>query len=553
MLVPGSREFSRYGEAVAVLARHGLGMGAARTGLRRFIPFSDRLGRGRGGRPATEPEHVRLACEELGVAFIKLGQVLSTREDLLPPAYAEELARLQESAPQADPADIRAVVERELGCPVDAIFERFDDEPLASASIGQVHGARLRGGGEVVVKVQKPGVEQQVEVDLAVMRRLAEHAEHRVALARQYGVASLVEEMKWTLRAELDYVREGRNAERFSRQFADEPRLRAPRIDWEHTTARVLTMERVDGIHIDDVAALDAAGIDRTELARRLIRMMLASVLVHGFFHADPHPGNYLVESDGTIVVLDFGMSGRVDDEMRTALVTLFGGVVDGDVDQVIDSLARLGVRPAPEERLSVQRDVGHVLDAYYGLDLEHLSVGQMLRDVAGVARRHNLAFPPGVALLAKTAAMAETLARRLDPDVNPAEEAEDFAREVMGHHYSPAAIAERAADAIGETVALVHELPGQLRRVLRQVESGDFEVRLRRDEINMALEGASALVNRIAAAILGAAIAISMGLVLQVYKPPAWEVFAAIVFFGGPFAVGGFWAWAILSARHRQ
>jgi ubiquinone biosynthesis protein len=377
--------------------------------------------------------------------------------------------------------------------------------------------------------------------------------ERRMDVARRYRAVALVEELRWVLRAELDYLREGRNAERFSAQFADDPFVGASAICWDRTTRRVLTMEHVDGIRIDDVGALEAAGIDRSALARRFARMLLASVLLHGFFHGDPHPGNYLVRPDGSIAVVDFGMTGHVTDEMRGQLVSLLLGVVRGDVYAVSESLADLGIQPPADERTAFRRDVAHLLVAYYGLELGDLQVATLLGDFAAVARSHAIAFPPELALLTKAAAMGESVTRQLDPSFNSAEEATEFAREALAERYSPAAIAGRVADTASEAATLVTQLPGQLRRVRRQVEHSDFEVRLRRDEIEMALDRISAIVNRLGAAIIGAAIAIAVALVLQIYRPPGWQVFAAITVFGGPLRVAALWLWSAIATSRRR
>lgn len=553
MFVRG-RELRRYREVVGILARHGLGFGVGRAGLGRFVPFHRGwFGHERRELPYTEPEHVRLAMEEVGVTAIKLGQILSTRADLLPPDYIAEFARLREAVPAVSATAIRDEVAARLGSPVEELFTEFGEEPLASASIGQVHEARLRCGTRVAVKVQKPGLAEQIETDIAVLAQLAEQLERRWEGARRHDLGALVREFAWTLRAEFDYVREGRNAERFAAQFAESPLVRVPRVYWDWTTRQVLTMEFVSGIRIDDIAALEAAGIDRREVAKTSARVLLEAVFLHGFFHADPHPGNMLVRPDGSIVLVDFGMVGELNDELRFALNRLLYGVVRRDSALLLDALIDAGIAVPPEARRAFRRDLMHLLDRYYGVGLREMSVGQLVDDVAGTARRHGLAFPAELALLGKTVAMYEGLGRLLDPEFNFAELAEPFVRDSLHVLYSPTATVARGARAAADAASLAIEVPGQLRRILRQVEHGDFEVRLRRDEINMALDGFAAIINRLAASIVGAAIIVSLTLLMQVYHPPGWRIAAAVVLVAGSILAALVWGWAIFSTRSRQ
>ncbi|MGW9345942.1 ABC1 kinase family protein, partial [Streptomyces albidoflavus] len=299
----------RYQEIADTLARHGLGFLAGATGVGRWIP----AGRRDDGRRLTSPTHtvavrVRLALEELGPTFVKLGQLLSTRPDLLPPAYIIELSKLQDAAPPVPAEDIREAIERELGAGPEGVFATFDSEPLASASIGQVHAATLQDGASVVVKVRRPDAVRQVHEDLEILNNLADRAARVWEPARTYDVRGIVQEFSRTLRRELDYLREGENADRFAAHFDGQPDVLIPRVFWDRTTSRVLTLERMTGIKINDLAALDAAGIDRAVLAQTGADIMLRMIFEHRFFHADPHPGNLFVQPDGSIALIDFGM-----------------------------------------------------------------------------------------------------------------------------------------------------------------------------------------------------------------------------------------------------
>ncbi len=402
-------------EIAHVLARHGLGWVAGPAGIGRMLPFHRRL-LARRPAPYTRPEHVRLALEDLGPTFIKLGQILSSRSDLLPPDYQNELARLQDQAPPEPWPVIARVLAEELGGVVQDAFAQVDPVPVAAASIGQAHAAVLRDGTEVIVKVRRPGVVEQVADDLALLERFADTAGRRLDRAGRYDIPGLARQFGGTLRAELDYRAEAANAERFAANFAGEPTIRIPRVFHELSTGRVLTLERVQGVKIDDLAGLDAAGIDRHALAVRAATLILQMVFRDGFFHADPHPGNFFVASDGTIGLVDFGMVGRLDTAARQSLVRALLAIARGDGEALVDAFVELGFAGAAADRAALRDDLTALVHEELGRPLGEVSLGELLRRTFGVIRRHRLVLPANLALLAKTIAMNEGLGAQLDP-----------------------------------------------------------------------------------------------------------------------------------------
>lgn len=407
----------RLAQIVAVLSRHGFGYLLGRISLGSVVPFhKGMLGHAASDEPYTRPDHLRMALEELGTTAIKFGQILSTRSDLLAPAYVDELAKLRDRVPPVPTAATRRVIEEEFGRPVEAVFARFDDAPLAAASIGQVHAARLSTGEEVVVKVQKPGVAEQVEVELRLLLDLARVAQDRSELARRYDFMAIAEEFAWTLRGELDYEREGRNADTFRQQFAGNPDVVVPRIYWPQTTGRVLTMQRLTGVKIDDLDGLRRIRVDPHTLAVRSANLVLTQMFEHGFYHADPHPGNFLVLEGGVIVVLDFGMVGHISGVMKLDLLDLMAAVVVGDADRAVDAFEALGIAGVEANRVVLARDIGHLLDRYLGRPLAELRINEITEEIFAVVRRHGLQLPAELVLLMKTLAMNEGVGRRLDP-----------------------------------------------------------------------------------------------------------------------------------------
>ncbi|HMO57211.1 MAG TPA: AarF/ABC1/UbiB kinase family protein [Roseiflexaceae bacterium] len=522
----------RYQQIAAILVRHGLGWLALDLGLGDLIPFhKGLLGHPTRTTPYTRPEHVRMALEDLGVTFIKLGQILSTRPDVLPPEYIAELARLQDAVPPVAFSEIAAVVEAELGGPLETIFATFDQAPRAAASVGQAHVARLPDGTPVIVKVQRPGIESVVEQDLAVLADLARVAASRSALKEHANLEELVDEFAVTLRDELDYTMEGRNTDRFRHAFADEPALRIPRIEWRLTSRRVLTMEEIHGVKIGNVASLDSMGIDRMRLAETCLRITLIEIFDHGFFHADPHPGNFFVLPGGTIGLIDFGMVGRLDSDLRGALLRLTLALIRQDSRRMLEELLEIGVAPGALRTSALRRDLDRLIDHVRGRAGGEMVASQALYELLRIAYRHRLRLPTEIALLAKVIAMSEGLGAMLDPQFRFLEMAEPHLRHVWLRSYGPKAVTERLVEEGADIVRLSLGLPTHLRGVLRRIERGDVQVLSRIENLDTALGMLRRIANRLALSILAAALMISTALLMLVYHPPGWDTWGGWFF----------------------
>lgn len=516
----------RYREIVRVLVRHGLGVLVAEFAPGRLPPFAPRLF-GIMDR-SFAPAHVRMALEELGTTFIKAGQILSTRADLLPSSYTHEFERLQDRVSPVDSSAVRAVLQEEWGQSPDAIFASFDNVPLASASIGQVHRAVLADGRSVVVKVQKPGVAEQVEVDLAILRQLAQIVAARGFSKGVLDVVGLVDEFAHTLRGELDYEQEARNAAAMSRNFAGDPHLRVPQIYGAYTTRRVLVMEEMSGIRIDDSAGLRAEGIDARSLARRSARILLRSIFEHGLYHADPHPGNFLVGRDGALTALDFGMVGRLDAHTRDALVRVVFAVVQREPMAVIDALEALGVRFRSADQRPAIREVAHLMDAFADMPLGDIELAPLIGEVFGFAARFELQLPADFALLLKTLAMNEGVGRQLDPGFVATEQAARYLRDFALRRITSPRWFMQSLHVLTEAAGTTARLPHRIERAISALEAG--EVRLDAtssywDRLHREVAAAS---NRIAMAILSAGLAISAALLLPRSIPWGLSIAAA-------------------------
>ncbi|MCW2134190.1 ABC1 kinase family protein [Arthrobacter sp. VKM Ac-2550] len=548
-----SSHAGRYREIAEVLARHGLGFLAGITGLGRWVPFHHGvLGHESRDLPYTNPEHLRLALEQLGPTFIKLGQLLSTRSDLLPPEYLQELAKLQDGTPPVPGETVRRLIQQELGAGPEELFAEFESEPLASASIGQAHAALLADGTRVVVKVRRPGVVARVQEDLEILQNLAAQAARRWEAAADYNLAGLAEEFARTLRAELDYLQEGRNAERFAGNFAGNPGVHIPRVFWDTTTSRVLTLERISGVKVDDLEGLDRAEIDRRALANRAVGVIAQMIFEDGFFHADPHPGNLFIETGGRIGLIDFGMVGEVDQKLRGQLAVLLVALARGDPERAGSALLDLSVAKRLVDRARLRADLTAVMALYQDRQLAEIDIAPLIGRLLALLREHHLQLPRDVALILKMVLMAEGMGVRLDPAFNLTETLSPYAQRLALHSISLSAYARRFGQAGLDAAELGVELPGKLRRILDLMDTDGFELHLRAAELEPLMERAERIGNRLVAGLIAAAFIRGVGELVVADKEEfrRWARPLMGAGLGGGATLGSYLAW---TARRKK
>lgn len=502
---------TRYRAIGEVLARNGLAALAAQIGLLEHVPevLRHRL-------PEVEavdgPARLRRALEELGPTFVKLGQMLSTRQDLLPRDYTRELEHLRDDAAAVPYPLIAAAVERELGRPPHEVYAAFDEEPLATASIGQAHRARLHDGGAVVVKVRKPGVSEQVLADLDMMRSLAGLAAREWELARDVDIESLVAGFDRSMRGELDYRSEAAHAAIMRENLAADPWVRVPDVHDELTTAEVLTLEEVHGLRIDDVAGLDAAGVDRTALAGRATTTLVRMVLVDGYFHADPHPGNLFVGDDGTVTLIDFGMVGRLGEDVRDAILLLMLALERGDEDGAVSALLRLAPPRAHLDRSRLRRDVRELIDGLTSRPLAEVQLSAVVDRIMALLRRHRLQLPGDVSVLLRMLVLTESLAVTLNPDFHLSTVLTEVSKVAMMELLTPEAVARRAGAAGMTALREVLELPGRASRLLDGYEARGAEVRLHPEDLEPLVERIESTADRLIGGMTMSALLVALG-----------------------------------------
>ncbi|MCX6356450.1 MAG: AarF/UbiB family protein, partial [Candidatus Aureabacteria bacterium] len=396
-------EIARFRQVMAVLFRHGFGYFVYELKLGEHLPFVNRLmKRQELARPLNIAERLRLAFEELGPTFIKFGQLLSNRVDLIPPDVIRELVKLQDHA-AAFPADTaRAIISSELGRPPAEVFASFDDVPVAAASIAQVHRAILAAGDRVVAKIQRPGIQKQIATDLNILDAIAAGLERYMPESRVFCPVDLVRLFRKTVSRELDFIVEGRNTERFRRNFTDSPDIYIPKVYWDLTTATVLVLEDIDGVRVDDAARLDEMEVDRRELALKGARAFLKQVFVDRFFHADPHPGNFFVLPDDRLALMDFGMVGRLDSELLEEVANVLMAVAEWDAARAARHILKLRVSDEEIDEESFRSDLAYLIEEYAGRPLKEINLGHVINETIAIAARYRIKMSPDLVLLGK-------------------------------------------------------------------------------------------------------------------------------------------------------
>lgn len=508
--------FARTRHIAAVLARHGLGWLLDSAGLPAPLATFAHV-----HRPAlTQGRRLRLALGELGATFVKLGQMLSTRPDLLPEDMIAELSHLTDDAPPVAWDAVRTVVERELGAPLETHFASFDASPLASASIGQVHAATLPDGRDVVVKVQRPGVEAQIEQDLEIVRVAVDWASTHTELGRQYDLKVLHEEFARTIREELDYRLEAANADRLRAALCVDALVRIPLVHPSHSTRRVLTLERLGGLRVTDGAALDRERIPRRAVAENAVRLFLRQVFEAGFFHADPHVGNFFVRPDGSLVLVDFGMVGRVSPELQERLLATGLAAVRRDAEALTDGLFSLGLVSRTARPDDVRRDVERLLERYAGLSVNQLAAADVAREFTDLAFRHRLQLPGELAQMVRVLVMSEGLGLRVDPEFRFFEFAAPLLKQAWARRHTPRALLQRGFRIVEQVAESLPLLPRRLERLARRAEQGEFDLRVKHEGLEEFSEELERMTRQLALAILLGSTIVALGLAMVVVHP---------------------------------
>ncbi|MBL4622522.1 MAG: ubiquinone biosynthesis protein UbiB [Immundisolibacteraceae bacterium] len=540
-----ARDLGRLQQITSILIRYGFGGLVRRLGMASVL---ERAGKVVHWKQAAElaqlqtPARVRQAMEEMGPTFVKLGQILATRVDLLSPEWIAEFEKLQDRAPPVAFALIEQQLSEDFGAAPEQLFADFDNEPIAAASMAQVHRARLADGTEVIVKVRRPGIRPVVEADLRLLTRLAAIAESEVADMRRYKPKELIRQFTLSMRSEMDLAAESRNAERIGHNFADNDAIVVPEVFGQRSGERVNVQEYIRGIAGRDLAALDVAGLDRKLLARRGAEAVLKMILEDGFFHADPHPGNIYYLENNRLAFIDFGMVGRLPEHRRNQVVNLLHGLAEQNAPLVVDVLLDwAGDTQVDTDTLT--NEISAFVDQYHGVALKELRLGKMLTDLTTLLRDHSLSLPPDLVLLIKVFITLEGMGRQLDPDFDMVATATPFLRRAMLARYAPDALAKKGWAAATGAIDILTGLPQDLRKLLRAARRGTLNVQIDVAQLNQLGHQLDRAASRLTVGVVTAALIIGSSIVMTVQGGPTLlglPLFGLLGFLGA-FG-GGLW-----------
>lgn len=497
----------------------------------------------------SQAERMRLALEELGPTFIKFGQFLSTRADILPPNYIKEFAKLQDSVPPFSFEEVAAEIRKELGREIPDLFASFEREAIGAASIAQAHRATLLSGEDVVVKVRRPGILDLVETDIEALMLLAMMAEKHLPNSDIYDPVGQVRELSRTIRREMDLSLEGRTIERFAANFAGDSTVYFPKVYWSVTSKALLTMEMIEGLKVTDISSLNAAGLDPKLIARRGADAFVKMVLQHGFFHGDPHPGNILILPDNVICMLDFGMTGRIDPFLKSHLTDILLAILKRDAEEVISLLIYSGDITDSVNIRALRRDISEFIEKYYDLSLQQFQVGQLLIDFTEIISEYRIKFHPDLLLLAKAFMTIESMGRRLDPDFDMTLHLRPLMENEIRDRLSPKSAFKEIFGNVNSYMNLIRSLPKDIKEILNRINRDKFKIDLEHRGLDRFINELDKSINRLSSSLIIAALIIGSSIVMQTGKGPLLLGFPLFAFMGYSIAglIGLVWLIAII------
>jgi len=515
---PVRRELQRYGHVAAILCRYGFEDIVYRLNAKHNVPWRDKIFKGniRRTESFSTARRIRLAIEELGPTYVKFGQILSGRPDILPEDVIKELSKLQDDVVSFPLSDVRAIIEGQFGHPLEDLYSEFEEKPTAAASLAQVHHARTKAGEEVAVKVQRPGIAEGIDEDIRILGRLAALAERHLPEFAFYEPAKLVEGFAKTVHQELDFVREGRSADTFRKFFEGDESVHVPKVYWELTTAKVLTLEFIHGIKVSDYAHLEVSGLDRKKIALNGANLLLKEIFELGKFHGDPHPGNLFVLDGNVIAPVDYGMTGRLDQERVEQLGALVMAIVDKDAGAMANIFLQMCGAPEQIQVEAARSQLADLLDRYYDAPLHEFNLQGVIDGVTSFFRQSKAHFPQDMAMMTRSLIIIEGVGCGLYPEFNILEIMEPYARKLMLRRSDPVRIIKEVGKTVNDTAAMLKTLPSNIRKILEKIRDNEITIQFEHrglERMSSVLDRSS---NRLSFAVVIAALIIGSSIVFQ-------------------------------------
>ncbi|HIV75721.1 MAG TPA: AarF/ABC1/UbiB kinase family protein [Candidatus Pseudogracilibacillus intestinigallinarum] len=446
---------------------------------------------------------LRDTLQQLGPTFIKLGQIASSRNDLIPKEITDELEKLQDDVFPIPYEKIEATLEEELHAPIHVLFAHFNIEPIATASIGQVHIATLHTGEEVAVKIQRPSIETTMQTDLEILHDFSKFLEDHFAWARAYQIRDMVDEFAFSLKNELDYMNEGRNAEKIAKQLADNEAVHVPIIYWQYTTKKVLTMEMIHGIKVNNYDKLEAHDYDKRKIAKTITDAMFEQIFIDGFFHGDPHPGNIYILPMNRVVFLDFGMVGQLTEEMRYHFTSLVINLQLGNAKGIVKTFGKLGMMTSETDRSSLLRDVEYLIAKYYDIPMKQIKLGAVIKEVFDIAYEHELQLPNEISILGKTIITIEKIISGLDPTFSIMSAVEPFGKRLIQERMQPSFIAKKTWEQVMDNAEILSELPQDVKDVATTLKKGKLRFDINVSDLPFFMRRLDKISNRLSFSII--------------------------------------------------
>lgn len=517
------KNIKRIRQIVKVFLRHGFGQFIEQINLERFVPLSTRLklfNRWEKIERHTIPERLKIAFSELGPSFIKLAQILSSRPDLITTEYADEFKKLQDKVPPFPSEKAIQIIESELSMPLHDVFADFEDIPVAAASIAQVHNAVLKTGEKVIIKVQRPDIREIIQNDLTILSAIARLMMKYIPESKFFDPEGIVSEFSKTVLKELDFFAEAKNAQRFKKSFAENHDICIPTIYSNILSEKILVMERLEGVRIDNISGIDALGIDRCELAQKGVNAYFKMIFEDGFFHADPHPGNIFVMTDGRLGLMDFGIVGWLTPDMMENIAAAFIALYNRKFDELIDIYIDMGLVAGDidleEFKRALKRDLVDVIEPLYDLTISEIDFPEYLELFTRLVIKHGLKVPSEFMLINKTIMMLDNIGRQLDPNFNAIVAAEPYAAKLIKKRLSPKSIFDKAKENMSDMGRLLFDTPRQINRLLRKTIRDEVNLNINPIGMDKLIRDIDRSSNRLAFSIIVAAIILGSSMLIQ-------------------------------------
>ncbi len=541
------RRIKRYRVVIFTLLKYGFGDIVDRLDLMSMVRKRRPPGNVQPRTMGPTAQRFREALEELGPTFVKLGQLLSTRPDILPESFILELEKLQDDVPSFPFSEVVEVFREEFDKSPEEIFVEIDHEPTASGSMAQVHKARLPDGTLVAVKIQRPGIVSLIDTDLSILMEIATLMERHIPELNWINPVALVQHFAASITRETDFISEFNAAKQFYNNFADDPTVVIPRVFRKYSSEKILVMDFIEGIKISDLEAIADSNLDRKTLARNGAHLILKEIFKHQFFHGDPHPGNLFALDNNRIAAIDFGIVGYLDDRTTRLLGRIFAGVIKKDIDSIVSSLEKMRILPSHVDMTAFRFDLQSFLDRYYGSTISEVDLDDIIRDSLRIVRNHQIVLPANLATIGRMLVLSTGIARKLDPDFDMLEETRPYIKNLISSQFDARNISREAFSMADDYYSIFRYLPGNLKSILNKLKKGETTINLRHQGIDRMIREIDRSSNRLSFSMIVAALIVGSSLIINMDKGPTVYGFAAFGL-GGYLIAGILGLWLVIS-----